>query len=77
MLEERESEEPTMNPFQKNESKETVFLPVSTEAVPPQSSNFPKKPSPVNLGIHLCLWQEQTYSVGSPPWPLQVQVELY
>jgi len=59
MLEERESEEPTMNPFQKNESKDTRFLPVSTEEVPPQSSNFPKKLSPVSPGIHLCLWQEE------------------
>uniref|UniRef100_A0A8C6E4I7 Solute carrier family 15 member 2 n=1 Tax=Moschus moschiferus TaxID=68415 RepID=A0A8C6E4I7_MOSMO len=50
MLEERGSEEPTMNPFQKNESKETLFLPVSTEEVPPQSSNFPKKPSPKICG---------------------------
>lgn len=66
-----------MNPFQKNDSKETLFLPVSTEEVPPQSSNFPKKPSPVSPEIHLCLLQEQTYSVGSPPWPLQLQVELY
>uniref|UniRef100_A0A452ERI9 Solute carrier family 15 member 2 n=1 Tax=Capra hircus TaxID=9925 RepID=A0A452ERI9_CAPHI len=39
-----------MNPFQKNESKETLFLPVSTEEVPPQSSNFPKKPSPKICG---------------------------
>ncbi|KAI4579160.1 hypothetical protein MJG53_001033 [Ovis ammon polii x Ovis aries] len=39
-----------MNPFQKNESKETLFLPVSTEEVPPQSSNFPKKSSPKICG---------------------------
>uniref|UniRef100_A0A8D0JQ68 Solute carrier family 15 member 2 n=1 Tax=Sus scrofa TaxID=9823 RepID=A0A8D0JQ68_PIG len=50
MLEERESKEPAMNPFQKNESKETLFLPVSTEEVPPRPPSFPKKPSPKICG---------------------------
>ncbi|VFV33409.1 solute carrier family 15 member [Lynx pardinus] len=44
MLEERETKEPAMNPFQKNESKETLFSPVSTEEVPPQPLSLPKKP---------------------------------
>ncbi|KAI4548349.1 hypothetical protein MG293_000679 [Ovis ammon polii] len=39
-----------MNPFQKNDSKETLFLPVSTEEVPPQPPSFPKKPSPKICG---------------------------
>lgn len=39
-----------MNPFQKNESKETLFLPVSTEEVPPRPPSFPKKPSPKICG---------------------------
>lgn len=66
-----------MNPFQKNDSKETLFLPVSTEEVPPQPPSFPKKPSPVSPGIHLCLLTgTQTYSVGSP-WSLELQAELY
>ncbi|XP_057553054.1 solute carrier family 15 member 2-like isoform X2 [Hippopotamus amphibius kiboko] len=34
-----------MNAFQENESKVTVFLPVSTEEVPLPPSSFPKKPS--------------------------------
>uniref|UniRef100_A0A8B9WNH3 Solute carrier family 15 member 2 n=1 Tax=Bos mutus grunniens TaxID=30521 RepID=A0A8B9WNH3_BOSMU len=38
-----------MNPFQKNDSKETLFLPVSTEEVPPRPS-FPEKPSPKICG---------------------------
>ncbi|XP_052497498.1 solute carrier family 15 member 2 [Budorcas taxicolor] len=50
MLFQREREEPAMNPFQKNDSKETLFLPVSTEEVPPQPPSFPKKPSPKICG---------------------------
>ncbi|XP_037692558.1 solute carrier family 15 member 2 isoform X2 [Choloepus didactylus] len=49
MPEERESE-PAMNPFQKNESKETLFSPVSTEEVPPQPPSPPKKPPPKICG---------------------------
>uniref|UniRef100_A0A8C3YVR1 Solute carrier family 15 member 2 n=1 Tax=Catagonus wagneri TaxID=51154 RepID=A0A8C3YVR1_9CETA len=41
-----------MNPFQKNESKETLFLPVSTEEVPPRPPSFPKKPSPKICGTN-------------------------
>ncbi|XP_058151707.1 solute carrier family 15 member 2 isoform X2 [Dasypus novemcinctus] len=44
MPEERESNETAMNPFQKNESKETLFSPVSTEELPPQPPSPPKKP---------------------------------
>nr|XP_060495783.1 solute carrier family 15 member 2 isoform X2 [Panthera onca] len=50
MLEERETKEPAMNPFQKNESKETLFSPVSTEEVPPQPLSLPKKPPPKICG---------------------------
>ncbi|XP_006162428.1 solute carrier family 15 member 2 [Tupaia chinensis] len=50
MLEERESKEPAMNSFQKNESKETLFSPVSTEEVPSQSLSTSKKPSPKICG---------------------------
>ncbi|XP_058293416.1 solute carrier family 15 member 2 isoform X2 [Hylobates moloch] len=50
MLEERESKEPAMNPFQKNESKETLFSPVSIEEVPPRPPSPPKKPSPTICG---------------------------
>ncbi|XP_029796573.1 solute carrier family 15 member 2 isoform X2 [Suricata suricatta] len=50
MLEERENKEPAMNPFQKNESKETLFSPVSTEEVPPQPLSLPKKPTPKICG---------------------------
>ncbi|XP_060054266.1 solute carrier family 15 member 2 isoform X2 [Erinaceus europaeus] len=50
MLEERENKEPEMNPFQKNESKETLFSPVSTEEVPPQPPSPPKKPPPKICG---------------------------
>uniref|UniRef100_A0A452R480 Solute carrier family 15 member 2 n=1 Tax=Ursus americanus TaxID=9643 RepID=A0A452R480_URSAM len=50
MLEESESKEPAMNPFQKNESKETLFSPVSTEEVPPRPLSLPKKPSPKICG---------------------------
>ncbi|KAM5333294.1 solute carrier family 15 member 2 isoform 2-T2 [Glossophaga mutica] len=50
MLEERESKKPAMNPFQKNESKETFFSPVSTEEVPPQPPRLPKKPPPKICG---------------------------
>ncbi|TKC42124.1 hypothetical protein EI555_015970 [Monodon monoceros] len=50
MLEERESKEPAMNLFQKNEFKETPFLPVSPEEVPPRPPSFPKKPSPKICG---------------------------
>uniref|UniRef100_A0A8C8XC09 Solute carrier family 15 member 2 n=2 Tax=Panthera leo TaxID=9689 RepID=A0A8C8XC09_PANLE len=39
-----------MNPFQKNESKETLFSPVSTEEVPPQPLSLPKKPPPKICG---------------------------
>ncbi|XP_057621043.1 solute carrier family 15 member 2 [Chionomys nivalis] len=39
-----------MNPFQKNESKETLFSPVSTEEVLPRPSSPPKKPSPKIFG---------------------------
>ncbi|XP_026961967.1 solute carrier family 15 member 2 isoform X2 [Globicephala melas] len=50
MLEERESKEPAMNLFQTNEFKETPFLPVSPEEVPPRPPSFPKKPSPKICG---------------------------
>nr|XP_058920491.1 solute carrier family 15 member 2 isoform X2 [Kogia breviceps] len=50
MLEERESKEPAMNLFQKNEFKETPFLPVCPEEVPPRPPSFPKKPSPKICG---------------------------
>ncbi|XP_046955964.1 solute carrier family 15 member 2 isoform X1 [Lynx rufus] len=50
MLEKRETKEPAMNPFQKNESKETLFSPVSTEEVPPQPLSLPKKPPPKICG---------------------------
>ncbi|XP_004675226.1 PREDICTED: solute carrier family 15 member 2 isoform X2 [Condylura cristata] len=33
-----------MNPFQKNESKETLFSPVSTDEMPPQPPSLPKPP---------------------------------
>ncbi|ELK18081.1 Solute carrier family 15 member 2 [Pteropus alecto] len=39
-----------MNPFQKNESKETSFSPVSTEEVPPRPPSLPKKPTPKICG---------------------------
>ncbi|XP_061050214.1 solute carrier family 15 member 2 isoform X3 [Eubalaena glacialis] len=39
-----------MNLFQKNEFKETPFLPVSPEEVPPRPPSFPKKPSPKICG---------------------------
>ncbi|XP_011806220.1 PREDICTED: solute carrier family 15 member 2 isoform X2 [Colobus angolensis palliatus] len=39
-----------MNPFQKNESKETLFSPVSIEDVPPRPPSPPKKPSPKICG---------------------------
>uniref|UniRef100_A0A8D2AVR9 Solute carrier family 15 member 2 n=1 Tax=Sciurus vulgaris TaxID=55149 RepID=A0A8D2AVR9_SCIVU len=39
-----------MNPFQKNESKETLFSPVSTEEVPPRPPSPPKKSSPKICG---------------------------
>lgn len=48
MLEERESKEPAMNPFQKNESKETLFSPVSTEEMLPRPPSPPKKSPPVS-----------------------------
>nr|XP_048310152.1 solute carrier family 15 member 2 [Myodes glareolus] len=50
MLEERESKEPAMNPFQKNESKETLFSPVSTEEVLPRPPSPPKKSPPKIFG---------------------------
>ncbi|XP_028608092.1 solute carrier family 15 member 2 isoform X2 [Grammomys surdaster] len=46
MLEERDSKEPAMNPFQKNESKETLFSPVSTEEMLPRPPSPPKKSPP-------------------------------
>uniref|UniRef100_H0WH76 Solute carrier family 15 member 2 n=1 Tax=Otolemur garnettii TaxID=30611 RepID=H0WH76_OTOGA len=39
-----------MNPFQKNESKETFFSPVSTEEVPHRPPGAPKKPPPKICG---------------------------
>ncbi|XP_040858675.1 solute carrier family 15 member 2 isoform X1 [Ochotona curzoniae] len=39
-----------MNPFQQNESKETLFSPVSTEETPPQLSNPLKKTPPKICG---------------------------
>uniref|UniRef100_A0A8C5NY81 Solute carrier family 15 member 2 n=1 Tax=Jaculus jaculus TaxID=51337 RepID=A0A8C5NY81_JACJA len=39
-----------MNPFQKNESKETLFSPVSTEEVLPRPPSPPQKPSPKICG---------------------------
>lgn len=39
-----------MNSFQKNESKETFFSPVSTEEVPPRPPRLPKKPPPKICG---------------------------
>lgn len=60
-----------MNSFQKNESKETFFSPVSTEEVPPPPPSLPKKPPPVSPQIHFCLWQEQACSFGSLPWFLR------
>ncbi|KAM7321981.1 hypothetical protein ACRRTK_018822 [Alexandromys fortis] len=39
-----------MNPFQKNESKETLFSPVSTEEVLPRPPSPPKKPPPKIFG---------------------------
>ncbi|EHB05813.1 Solute carrier family 15 member 2 [Heterocephalus glaber] len=39
-----------MNPFQKNESKETLFSPVSTEEVPPKPSSPPKQSPPKICG---------------------------
>ncbi|XP_024433790.2 solute carrier family 15 member 2 [Desmodus rotundus] len=39
-----------MNPFQKNESKETFFSPVFTEEVPPRPPRLPKKPPPKICG---------------------------
>ncbi|XP_045439909.1 solute carrier family 15 member 2 isoform X2 [Pipistrellus kuhlii] len=39
-----------MNPFQKNESKETFFSPVSTEEVPPPPPSLLKKPPPKICG---------------------------
>lgn len=50
MLEERGSKEPAMNPFQKKESKETLFSPVSTEEVLPRPPSPPKKPPPKIFG---------------------------
>eukprot|EP00072_Mus_musculus_P018274 NP_067276.2 solute carrier family 15 member 2 isoform 1 [Mus musculus] len=50
MLEERESKEPAMNPFQKNESKETLFSPVSTEEMLPGPPSPPKKSTPKLFG---------------------------
>ncbi|XP_031219667.1 solute carrier family 15 member 2 [Mastomys coucha] len=50
MLEERESKEPAMNPFQKNESKETLFSPVSTEEMLPRPPSPPKKSPPKIFG---------------------------
>ncbi|XP_035874058.1 solute carrier family 15 member 2 isoform X2 [Phyllostomus discolor] len=50
MLEERERVKPAMNSFQKNESKETFFSPVSTEEVPPRPPKLPKKPPPKICG---------------------------
>ncbi|XP_036739335.2 solute carrier family 15 member 2 [Manis pentadactyla] len=46
----KERKEPAMNPFQKNESKETLFSPVFTEEVPPQPPSLPKKPPPKICG---------------------------
>lgn len=37
-----------MNPFQKNESKETLFSPVSTEEMLPRPPSPPKKSPPVS-----------------------------
>lgn len=76
MLEESESKKPAMNPFQKNESKETLFSPVSTEEVPPRLLSLPKKPTPVSPQIPVSFWQEQNCSFGST-WPLDCQAELY
>uniref|UniRef100_A0A8C0JXP0 Solute carrier family 15 member 2 n=1 Tax=Canis lupus dingo TaxID=286419 RepID=A0A8C0JXP0_CANLU len=39
-----------MNPFQKNESKETLFSPVSTEEVPSRPLSLPKTPPPKICG---------------------------
>ncbi|XP_077740592.1 solute carrier family 15 member 2 isoform X1 [Canis aureus] len=50
MLEESKSKEPAMNPFQKNESKETLFSPVSTEEVPSRPLSLPKTPPPKICG---------------------------
>lgn len=50
MLEERGSKELAMNPFQKNESKETLFSPVSTEEVLPGPPSLPKKSPPKICG---------------------------
>uniref|UniRef100_A0A286XRE0 Solute carrier family 15 member 2 n=1 Tax=Cavia porcellus TaxID=10141 RepID=A0A286XRE0_CAVPO len=49
MLEEKEKE-PAMNPFQKNESKQTLFSPVSTEEVPPRAPSPPKQSPPKICG---------------------------
>ncbi|XP_063081144.1 solute carrier family 15 member 2 isoform X2 [Cavia porcellus] len=39
-----------MNPFQKNESKQTLFSPVSTEEVPPRAPSPPKQSPPKICG---------------------------
>ncbi|XP_062967117.1 solute carrier family 15 member 2 isoform X1 [Cynocephalus volans] len=39
-----------MNPFQKNEPREILFSPVSTEGVPPRNPSPPKKPPPKICG---------------------------
>ncbi|XP_012874785.1 PREDICTED: solute carrier family 15 member 2 [Dipodomys ordii] len=39
-----------MNPFQKNESKQTLFSPVCTEEVPPRPPSPPEKPPPKICG---------------------------
>lgn len=59
-----------MNPFQKNESKETFFSPVSTEEVPPPPPSLPKKPPPVSPQTPFCLRQEQACTFGSLLWLL-------
>ncbi|KAM9582752.1 solute carrier family 15 member 2 isoform 1-T1 [Trichechus inunguis] len=52
MPQERESKEPAMNPFQINESKETVFSPVSTDTVPPRPPGPPEKSPPKICGTN-------------------------
>ncbi|KAG8522004.1 Solute carrier family 15 member 2 [Galemys pyrenaicus] len=44
MLEERESKEPAMNPFQKKESKEILFSPASTDEIPPRPPSLLNPP---------------------------------
>lgn len=67
-----------MNPFQKNESKETLFSPVSTEEMLPGPPSPPKKSTPVSPKVRFVSDSNsirKSFEVSR--WLLELCAELY